>query len=103
MNTKINIDGVDYNIDLEQAKKMGLIKPVFVSPKVGMRFIRKKYSANNEKYILASVGCHEVSLIGLETGIRWVEPVTCKDTNNITESEWVKIQGNENYFVVVKY
>jgi hypothetical protein len=87
MNKKINIDGVDYTIDLEKAKKLGLINPSYTK-KVGQRF----YDENGDEHILAATETGKVNLICLTSGLRiHVESIAVESISNINEDEWNKI------------
>jgi hypothetical protein len=91
---KITIDSVEYEIDVQAAKSAGILKPVFVSPKVGDKF---KYTGFNWKYILARLSNNEVILININNGNRWSNAVKVVDSHKITESEWEKLTGGETF------
>ncbi len=59
---------------------------------IGDRFVY-----NGEKYILARFKTDVVSLIPLASGNRWQDPTAVKNDNEITQSEFDKICGNDKF------
>jgi hypothetical protein len=82
MKTTINIDGVDYEVDLSEAIKQGLIKRQ-ISYKRG-----QKFRGPGGDYILAQTAPNYVALIGLDCGNRHKDPIKVDHNQRITEQEF---------------
>jgi len=68
--------------------------------KVGQRF-QADLSENN-KYILAHIGCNQVILISLSDGNRFSDHVSVIDSSNISEDEFNEICNYELYNINFK-
>jgi hypothetical protein len=97
--TKVNIDGVEYDVDIDKAKQLGLIKPSMVRS-VGQFFYNKQ-----DLFLLTIVGIDDngtngmVCLINIHAGNRYIDAVPVEHTNTITNEEWNKItDGNASKF-----
>lgn len=92
---KINIDGIDYNIDIDKAIKDGyLVK--HVNRRVGQFYINRGHSP----HILSQVDASKVSLICLRDGNRHTESVTVANIFNISDDEWSKITSGRGFSLV---
>lgn len=97
----LTIDGVEYNVDLDKAKKLGLITPTLVHS------VGQLYKFENRLFLTSVVGVDrngdaEVCLIIVTEGVRYVDAVPVKNSTNITPTEWYNITcGRPAEFVLV--
>jgi hypothetical protein len=104
MNIKtLTIDGVEYNIDIEKAKKLGLITPNLI------RKVGQICQFENRLYLTSCVGVDKnqkalVCLISLNGGIRYVDAIPVENASKITPEEWDKItfERNNQFLLVDK-
>lgn len=95
----VKIDGIDYKLNFDEATELGLVKPVFESPKIG-----EYYSYGENIYVLSYVIYDDkrgygISLISIKDGSRFNNPIYVKDCNAITIHEWELIsKGGDNFF-----
>jgi hypothetical protein len=89
--TKVKIDGTEYDLDLEKAKSLGIIKESYVPKKIGQLF-----EISGQHSILAQSDDCLVCLICLESGNRWGDAVQVKDVRAITEKEWIRITASDS-------
>lgn len=83
---KIQIDGVDHELDVQAAAKAGCLKQVVVH-RAGNRYI----ASNSNQYILASIERNKYSLINLKSGNRYNDSaIYCKPNETITEEMFLK-------------
>lgn len=75
--------------------------PKEVTYKIGDRF--KKINSDPDEYILANVDGKRVTLINLNNGNRWLDPVELRIFDTITPDEWKLITDNQEYkFELIK-
>lgn len=93
---KIKIDNIEYNIDIEKAKKLGVLTP--------SRMVGQYYRRENDVYIVAVIGTNNdgdamICFISILKGTRYTDPVPVKDCHNITVKEWSGLTfSNEESF-----
>lgn len=90
--TKEGIQWLVSQPQLEEEFKEATKKP----RRIGDRFVNLGGNFYQGEYILASVDCKRVALIGLQSGNRWSNPVKVSDVTAITESEWDEISQSFN-------
>lgn len=93
---RVTIDNQEFDLNIEEAKKLNLIKPV-VSHKMGQRY---KATTTKEEYILARCKPNILCLIGLQSGNRWEDPMNVKNCNDISQEEFDKITGGESFELI---
>ena len=99
MKENITINGNNYELDITQAEKLGVLKKkkVFENKHVGQIF---KHSG--EFWLLGRVNRNIINLFSLNDGNRWTTQLPVVDDNNITEDEWNLLLGsNADEFEVV--
>ena len=100
---EISLNGETYELDAEQAIKIGVLKPKFMPYKAGQRFHQK---FGNQEYILACAGTDSsgstMLLVNLCDGRRWSEPFVVKDSRYITQKEFDGITDQDKDFTLVK-
>lgn len=91
---KVTIAGKDYQLDVDQALKTGVLTKFSV--KMGDRF-----RTDGGDYILVSPVENEAILVNLRTGIRWRGAVQIQEMSDISLDEWDKIAGLQYNFVKI--
>ena len=94
-NFDVEVNGEKFVVDLVKARELGLLKP---AKPVIKRHRGQHYKVHSYVHVLAvvdveprpSMGC-KVSLINIENGTRYSDPVVVEDSFNITDKEWDKI------------
>lgn len=82
MKKTINIDGVDYEVDLTEAIKQGLIKQKTYYTRGQI------FRGPSEDFILAQTATNYMALIGLDSGNRFKDPIKVGNNQQITEEEF---------------
>ena len=67
-----------------------------ITYKIGDRFHNEDWG----ECLLCRVQTNKVCLIGLEDGNRWTDPVKVDDTYRITEEEFSRISGGEEFIKI---
>ena len=99
MKENITINGNNYELDITQAEKLGVLKKkkVFENKSVGQIF---KHGGGF--YLLGRVNRNTINLFSLSDGNRWTIQLIVVDDCNINEEEWYKLLGsNVDTFEVV--
>ncbi len=97
---KVELNGNEYILDVEEAERMGLLKP--------MRQEGQHYKRKNEIYVLSVVNVdtnfeYFVALINIGTGVRYINPVKVFDPRNISQVEWKCITNDmPEQFTLIK-
>lgn len=93
MKMTIYIEGVVYDLDVEDAKRKGVLTPKRIGTsgyKVGDRFVDVT-SRESGPYILANSDSNKLILINMKTGGMWNPGVVVKDFKDVTWEEWDQI------------
>lgn len=95
---KINIDGIEYNIDVDKATKDGYLKPV-VFRRIGQIYLDHTDGGTPlGYYVLARCDYNRVALISLKDGNRFRDPIKVGNDCDITEDEWKSLIGTQGHF-----
>lgn len=87
---KIEIDGKEYNFDIEKAREIGVLIPI-QKIRVGQHYSYTDLFRDSTTYVLSSAFYDDnanVVLISLKTGQRWTNPTRVNDELDISQEEW---------------
>lgn len=57
--------------------------------------VGSKFERHGEYHVLAYTGSNSVTLIDINTGYRWREPVTVECPEWLTRAEWIAVTGGD--------